>query len=166
MSQPIKIFRQNRRSMMMRVVPGAIEVFIPTRYQEGDKCVTQFIKKGLSKLGDQTIPEPEHKLTQPDILAMVQQYATRMNVQPSRVSLRDMRRKWGSCSALGSVTLNTRLCWLERPLAEYIVCHELGHLRELNHSKAFWAIVGEYMPDYKTRIHALKAVEKTFWGQA
>lgn len=162
--QPIKIIRQHRRSMMMRTVPGAIEVYIPSRYNEGDKCVVNFIKKNLSKVQQYQMPEPEHKLIERDILGMVAFYSQLMEVKPSRVSLRDMRRKWGSCSALGTITLNTRLCWLDAPLAEYIVCHELAHLKELNHSKSFWAIVLAYMPDYKARIHELKRVEQGFWG--
>lgn len=164
-SSDVKIIRQHRRSMMMRVVPGAIEVYIPSKYDVGDKCVVQFIKKNLPKLQEHVLPEPDHKLTADDVLGMVDDYGARMGVKPARVSLRDMRRKWGSCSQLGTVTLNTRLFWLEAPLAEYIVCHELAHLIELNHSKAFWAVVAQYMPDYKARIHTLKAVEKGFWGR-
>jgi predicted metal-dependent hydrolase len=163
--QPIKFIRQNRRSMMMRAVPGVIEVFIPTHYQESDKCVVNFVKKNLPKIQAYSLPEPEHKITQQDILDLVKHWSEQMQLHPSRVSLRDMRRKWGSCSSIGSVTLNTRLCWLDHSIAEYIVVHELAHLKELNHSKAFWTIVGQYLPDYKTRIHTLRAEEKRFWGQ-
>lgn len=164
--QPIRIIRQHRRAMMMRVVPGAIEVYIPSRYQATDKCVVKFISKNLPKLAAHELPTPPKRISEQAILEMVADYAARMNVKPTRVALRDMRRKWGSCSALGTVTLNTRLCWLAAPLAEYIVCHELAHLRELNHRPAFWAIVAEYMPDYKARIHALKAAERAFYGMA
>ncbi len=162
----IRIIRQHRRSMMMRVVPGAVEVFIPTQYHEGDKCVVQFIRKNLPKVQPHLLPAPQEKTPQAAIMAMMDDYAARLGVQPARVAFRDMRRKWGSCSALGTITLNTRLCWLEAPLAEYIVAHELAHLRELNHSKAFWAVVASVMPDYKARIHALKAAERAMWGRA
>jgi len=161
----IRIIRQNRRSMMMRVVPGAVEVFIPTRYQSGDRCVVQFIRKNLPKVQPHLLPAPPELITQAQIMAMMQDYAARLGVQPARVAFRDMRRKWGSCSAQGTITLNTRLSWLEAPLAEYIVAHELAHLHELNHSQAFWAVLASVMPDYKARIHALRAAERALWSR-
>lgn len=164
--QPITIIRQNRRAMMMRAIPGAIEVYIPSRYQPADKCVVNFIRKNLSAIQACQLPQPAHKTSEQTIMSMVSVYGERMQVQPARVALRDMRRKWGSCSSLGTVTLNTRLCWLDAPLVEYIVCHELAHLRELNHSKAFWAIVAAYMPDYKERIQQLRMAERSFYGLA
>ncbi|MFQ3648147.1 MAG: M48 family metallopeptidase [Anaerolineae bacterium] len=160
---PVRIIRQHRRAMMMRVVPGAIEVYIPSRYQETDKCVLHFMKKNLPKARALALPEPPHQLSEAEILALVAEYQQRMNVQPQRVVLREMHRKWGSCSALGTVTLNLRLRWLERPLVEYVVCHELAHLIELNHSKAFWQMVAAYLPDYKARIHRLREAERAFY---
>lgn len=161
---PVRIIRQHRRAMMMRVVPGAIEVYIPSRYHETDKCVRHFLNKHLPKARALAIPEPPHHLTESDLLALVEEYRQRMNVQPQRVVLREMHRKWGSCSALGTVTLNLRLRWLERSLAEYVVCHELAHLIELNHSKAFWQIVATHISDYKERIQRLRAAERAFYA--
>ena len=161
MKPEIKIYRQNRRNLMMRPVPGAVEVYIPHQLSEDDPDVQDFIAKGLKKFGD-NIPEiPPEVTSQKAIKAMVKDYVKRMEVNASRVQFRDMRRKWGSCSSKGTVTLNSRLTWLEADLAEYIVCHELAHLIELNHSKKFWAIVEQHMPDYKARIKELRRVEKT-----
>lgn len=160
---PIKIYRQNRNTMMMRATLGAIEVFIPHKLKPTDKRVKDFIAQHLPKLAPQTPQTPPEKVSQAEILRLVKAYSQQMNVTPTRVSLRDMRRKWGSCSSLGSVTLNTRLSWLEPILVEYIVCHELAHLIELNHSPAFWAIVERYMPDYKALIQQLREAEKALW---
>lgn len=161
---PVKIIRQHRRSMMMRATFGAIEVYIPTHYQEGDKCVVNFIKKNLPKLSAQVPATPPPQLSQVQLDALLASYCARMDAHPARVQWRDMRRKWGSCSSLGTITLNTRLAWLPEELAGYIMCHELAHLRELNHSKAFWAIVGQYIPDYKEKIATLRALERAWWG--
>jgi hypothetical protein len=162
---PVRVIRQHRRAMMMRVVPGAIEVYIPARYQETDKCVVNFLNKHLPKARALAIPEPPHHLTEADILWLVDAYSQRMRVRPQRVVLREMHRKWGSCSSRGTVTLNLRLRWLERPLVEYVVCHELAHLIELNHSAAFWQIVAEHLPDYKARIHQLREAERRFYAR-
>lgn len=159
----LKVIRQNRQNMMMRAVPGAIEVYIPHQLTKNHKIVKEFISKGLEQLGDVLPAMPQDKTPRSTIEAMVTEYETRMGVKASRVQFRDMRRKWGSCSSKGTLTLNTRLSWLEEALAEYIVCHELAHLIELNHSKAFWAVVERYMPDYKARIKALRAAEKSLW---
>jgi predicted metal-dependent hydrolase len=159
----LKIFRQNRQNMMMRAVPGAIEVYIPHQLDENHRLVQDFIAKGLKQLDGKIPAIPDEKTSRTSIEAMVYDYAARLGVMASRVQFRDMRRKWGSCSSKGTITLNTRLTWLEASLAEYIVCHELAHLIELNHSKAYWAIVEKHMPDYKARIKQLRAAEKSLW---
>lgn len=161
MKPEIKIYRQNRRNFMMRPVPGCVEVYIPYQFQEDDRVVQDFITEGLHQIGDK-IPEiPPEQTSRTVIKAMVKDYAKRMNVKATRVQFRDMRRKWGSCSSKGTVTLNARLTWLAPHLAEYIVCHELAHLIELNHSRSYWAILQKHMPDYKDRLKELREVEKT-----
>jgi len=160
---PIKVYRQKRRSLMMRAVPGVVEVYIPHQFYEDDRVVQDFIAKGLQEMGDDLPAIPPEKTSRQIIQRMVDEYARRFDVNPGRVQFRDMRRKWGSCSSRGTVTLNSRLCWLEADLAEYIVCHELAHLIELNHSKAFWALVEQQMPDYKQRMQRLRDFEKTLW---
>lgn len=164
MSEPtVRIIRQKRHNLMMRAIPGAIEVYIPHQLHEEDRLVRNFIKKGLAKLGDNVPAIPPDKIDREAIRRMVDDYALRMGVNPSRVQFREMTRKWGSCSSKGTVTLNSRLTWLQADLVEYIVCHELAHLIELNHSKQFWALVEQHMPDYKTRLSTLREVERTLW---
>lgn len=161
MTPEIKIYRQNRRNLMMRPVPGKIEVYIPYQLSAEDPLVQDFIAQGLQKIGDDIPAIPPEKTSRQQIKAMVKAYAERLDVQASRVQFRDMRRKWGSCSSKGTVTLNTRLTWLAPHLAEYIVCHELAHLIELNHSKHFWSLVEQHMPDYQTRLQDLRQIEKS-----
>ena len=159
MSQhPVKIYRQKRRTMMMRVVPGGVEVFIPHTLKANSKVVREFIKDGLTKLDGHMLPVPAEQSSTDDILTMVDQWARRVGVKPKRVQFREMRRKWGSCSSRSTVTLNTSLCWLPPHLAEYVVCHELVHLRELNHGPAFQALMSEHLPDWRERERELAAV--------
>lgn len=161
MKPEIKIYRQNRRNLMMRPTVGAIEVYIPHQLTKDHPDVQAFIAQGIAKFGDHVPELPPEKTSQTVIKAMVKDYANRLDVKASRVQFRDMRQKWGSCSSKGTVTLNSRLTWLDAHLAEYIVCHELAHLIELNHSKRFWAIVEQHMPDYRARLDELRRVEKT-----
>ena len=69
---------------------------------------------------------------------------TRMNV--TRVSVRDQRSRWGSCTAAGVISLNWRLILTPEVVRDYIILHELMHLREMNHSARFWACVEEVFP--------------------
>jgi predicted metal-dependent hydrolase len=72
---------------------------------------------------------------------------TRMNV--TRVSVRDQRSRWGSCTAAGAISLNWRLVLTPESVRDYIICHELMHLREMNHSARFWACVEEVFPEWR-----------------
>ncbi len=73
----------------------------------------------------------------------------------NRVSIKNLRASWGSCSELGNLNYNYKIVHLPEPLAEYIVVHELCHLAEFNHSKRFWALVGRTVPDHPVRRKAL-----------
>ena len=79
----------------------------------------------------------------------------------SRLLIRDQRRRWGSCSADGTLRFNWRTVMLEPPLIEYIVVHELAHLKVRNHSSDFWDVVARAVPDVKLRRKRLKEVERT-----
>ena len=63
--------------------------------------------------------------------------------------LRKMRRRWGSCSRSGRVTLNTELVKLPLSMIDYVIAHELSHLREMNHSPRFWATVQSVFPEFQ-----------------
>jgi len=72
------------------------------------------------------------------------------HVSVRRVAIRSQRSRWGSCSPRGTVSLNWRLIQMPAFVSDYIILHELMHLREMNHSKAFWRCVENVCPDYRT----------------
>ena len=83
-------------------------------------------------------------------------YAAALGVQVKRLRLSSAQTRWGSASADGTVRLNWRLVHFGLASVDYVVVHELAHLREMNHSPAFWAVVRSVMPDYESRRGALK----------
>ena len=89
----------------------------------------------------------------------VDHYAPRLGVRPSRVTIRGQRSRWGSCSGRGTLSLNWRLMMVPSALADYVVVHELCHLRHMDHSPRFWEMVGEVVPDYRERRRSLNALQ-------
>lgn len=70
---------------------------------------------------------------------------------PIAIRLSNARSRWGSCHVSGRISLNWRLIHMPQHLIDYVVVHELAHLREMNHSPRFWAVVGDVIPDYAAR---------------
>jgi len=79
-----------------------------------------------------------------------------LDVSFQRIRISSARTRWGSCSSRGTLSFTWRLVMAPLEIIDYVVLHELAHLREPNHSKRFWAIVEQYMPDYKQRRTWLK----------
>ena len=75
--------------------------------------------------------------------------AARLGLAFQTIAIRDQQTRWGSCSRRGTLSFNWRLAIAPRDVREYVVIHELCHLRELNHSKAFWQLVAIAMPSWK-----------------
>lgn len=67
-----------------------------------------------------------------------------------RVSIKEQKSRWGSCSRAGNLNFNWRLLLAPPPVLDYVVYHELAHLKELNHSPRFWRLVARACPDYET----------------
>jgi len=85
------------------------------------------------------------------ILARVGHWASVLNLEYGRVFVKDQRTLWGSCSGRRNLNFNWRLAAAPPEALDYVVIHELCHLREMNHSKRFWDLVRAACPDYKAR---------------
>jgi len=113
-------------------------------------------------LGDQRIPfdltteeirpvleKHLRKLAATELSLRVEELAAAHRCQVKRVVVRNQRTRWGSCSCHGVISLNWRLIQLPQHVRDYIIIHELMHLRHLNHSPRFWAEVESSCPDYR-----------------
>ncbi len=83
-------------------------------------------------------------------------FAKRMGVDYGRITIREQKTRWGSCSSKGNLNFNWKLVLLDPELLDYVVVHELAHRREMNHSVAFWKVVEAELPDYRERRRRLK----------
>ncbi len=76
-------------------------------------------------------------------------WAGALGVRPRRIFIREQKSRWGSCSSRGNVSYNWRVVMAPPAVVDYLVIHELCHMKEANHSAAFWRLVEEADPDYK-----------------
>lgn len=98
-----------------------------------------------------------HKETARGIInGLLAQYAPKYGLTHKRVFIKNLRRNWGSCSEVGNLNFNYKIALLPLELAEYVVVHELCHLVHFNHSKEFWALVAQEIPDYTQRRNAMR----------
>ncbi len=81
--------------------------------------------------------------------ASIDVFAARLGSRPSRWGLSSARTRWGSCGPDGAIRLNWRLVHFPRDIVDYVVAHELAHLRELNHGPRFWRTVGDLFPEFR-----------------
>lgn len=83
-------------------------------------------------------------------------WCPQLGVQPTRWQLSSARTRWGSCTAEGAVRLNWRLIHFPLEIIDYVIVHELAHLRELNHGPQFWATVQSVLPEFEAARRQLK----------
>jgi predicted metal-dependent hydrolase len=85
------------------------------------------------------------------IVDMAKKQSSKIGVKYSNLRIRSARTRWGSCSPTGNLNFNWKLIIAPLPVIEYVVIHELCHLKELNHSKAFWGLVQKYCPGWRAQ---------------
>lgn len=90
------------------------------------------------------------------LLPAARGYARRLGQPIGRISLRDTRSRWGSCSSRGTLSFSWRLAMAPPDVLDYVAAHEAAHLVEMNHSKRYWAVLESIMPDYSSRRGWLK----------
>lgn len=116
-------------STRLRIADDALSLFVAARDRGQPSRLEKVLRMGLQRYALRTAVE------------MVQQPAAALGVQCSLMRVSDPRRQWGSCAADGRITLSWRLVMAPRDVFRYVIVHELCHLREMNHSPAFWALV-------------------------
>jgi hypothetical protein len=80
---------------------------------------------------------------------VVEDEAAELGVEVNRIQIRDQRTRWGSCSPAGNLSFNWRLVLAPFEVLDYVVVHEVCHLREANHSRRFWRLVESRRPEWR-----------------
>jgi predicted metal-dependent hydrolase len=98
-----------------------------------------------------------------EIMMLAQKYAEQLKVKIKAVSLRDTVSHWGSCSYDGNLSFSWRLIFAPYEVMDYVVAHEVAHIREHNHSPAFWKLVEQLQPEFKKYRAWLKSNGKSLY---
>lgn len=171
----ISVIRSARKSLGLEVRDAnTVLARIPTRVS--DRELKAFVENHRSWILEKTAVMAEREENRkstpappPELLSKtdrmkiqlkigkrVRHYCEKMGVTVGYVTVKNQKTRWGSCSAKGNVNFNYQLAFLPDELLDYVVIHELAHRRHMNHSRAFWAEVEKYCPDYLERREQLK----------
>ena len=163
----IEVIRSPRKTMAIEVRAGKVILRAPLRATDAQiqDCLQKnraWIQKHLTKAqAQQEALSAVQKLTMDEILrladraletipARVRHFAPRVGVTYGRITIRNQRSKWGSCSGKGNLNFNCLLMLAPPQVLDSVVVHELCHRKEMNHSARFYAEVLRVMPDYRT----------------
>ncbi|MFH1253371.1 MAG: M48 family metallopeptidase [Candidatus Uhrbacteria bacterium] len=168
----LKISHRARRMRLAVYRDGTLVVTVPTRWQE--KLLEQFILEKSSWIlkkqayfkevaNKQLFQMPvksfkETKVEARDLVIKKLEYFNQFyQFSFKKISIRNQKTRWGSCSRRGNLNFNYKIALLPEKLADYIIVHELCHLKEFNHSQRFWALVAKTVPDCQSLRKELKA---------
>ena len=163
---PYTMQKSKIKNMYIHIKEGKVIVKAPIRLK--DKYIQEFINKKSKWIYEnvkryEQKPKQEEKIEPKDIERLkrviqrsIEKYSKTLKVMPSKVRIKDIKYAWGSCSSKKNITINLKLATKEEKVIEYVVLHEMCHLREMNHSKNFWSLVEENMSDYKMYKEKLK----------
>ena len=164
------IIRSNRKTISIQIdLNGQIIVRCPRKMRERDvwafvESKSLWIKKHQQSKQEQIQLPPftEEEIEQLRIRTRdlvserVELFASIMQVSYNRITVRVQRSRWGSCSSKGNLNFNCLLALVPMDVLDYVVVHELAHLKQMNHSKLFWKEVSSVLPEYKTSKRWLK----------
>lgn len=173
--------RSSRRARLMRLsIYGDGSVVVTKPYRLNENLVEHFLKQKInwivakiahvSKFKNPGLgrDNQKHFLANKEaarqlIQKKLQEFNKYYQLEYKRVSVRNQITRWGSCSKSHNLNFNYKVLFLAPHLADYIIVHELCHLKEFNHSANFWALVEKNIPNYKERRKELKNTRLSFY---
>ena len=179
---PYRLIRSNRKTLAIQVsASGQVTVRAPRTMSDTtiENFLTQkesWILKHLSHAASEPVPSPGENCPLSDFRRSYYMesarkifkrktaaYAQKMSVTYGRITIREQKTRWGSCTSEGNLNFNWRLIFAPEKVLDYVVVHELAHRKEMNHSPAFYAVVASVMPEYKIYEKWLRDNGKILW---
>jgi len=120
-----------------------------TVWIESDQPTPQLCVTGAEAHLPRRVEDWLKRQARTDLESAVMGHASELGVRPKAIRIRDQKTRWGSCSAAGTLSFSWRIILAPPEISDYLAAHEVAHLRELNHSDRFWALVDDLCPDAK-----------------
>ena len=175
----VTVIRSNRKTVAIQVNSDlSVTVRAPRSVSEKDieeilKKKEAWISKHIEKIKEtkeRVEAEPTEKLTREKVIALaeealkviperVEYFAKVIGVTYGKITVRNQKTRWGSCSSKGNLNFNWKLVLMPEEVLDYVVVHELAHRKEMNHSERFWNHVEKVLPDYQARRKLLRELE-------
>lgn len=144
LGNPITLALQHHtRSKTVEYTPGFLQLAMPNHDDQAavsHKVIQWYKKQALA-----------------DFARRLEIFSAKLGVDFKSLTLSNAKSRWGSCNSRKEIRLNWRLLQAPPHIINYVVCHELAHLKEMNHSAKFWAVVASIYPDYKAAEKELKS---------
>lgn len=170
MKHNYELIRSDRKTLGLQVKDGRVIVRAPRRVtkEQIERFVREhedWIEKALSRQAAKQAAHPEPtaaeraeyiRLAKEILPKRTAYWAERMGLYPTQIRITSAQRRFGSCSSEGHICYSWRLMQYPPEAIDYVVVHELAHLKHMNHSPAFHALVARYLPDHKARRALLK----------
>ena len=165
----VTVIRSNRKTVAIQV-NSDLSVTVRAPYSASEKDIEEILKKKeawisrhiekIKKTKERFEAEPTEKLTRETVIALaeealkviperVEYFAKVIGVTYGKITVRNQKTRWGSCSSKGNLNFNCLLMLAPPEVLDYVVVHELCHRKQMNHSKAFWLEVEKVLPNYK-----------------
>lgn len=165
----VTVIRSNRKTVAIQV-NSDLSVTVRAPYSASEKDIEEILKKKeawisrhiekIKKTKERFEAEPTEKLTREKVIALaeealkviperVEYFAKVIGVTYGKITVRNQKTRWGSCSSKGNLNFNSLLMLAPPEVLDYVVVHELCHRKQMNHSKAFWLEVEKVLPNYK-----------------
>ncbi len=169
-----RVLRSRRRTLSLEITQAG-EALVRAPLRTGDELIRAFVAAragwlethmaafAARKAAEAAIPrlspaelEALRREAQEKLEARARHFAPLLGVDWERITVRTQRTRWGSCSARGNLSFNALLALAPPEILDYVVVHELCHLKEMNHSPRFWAEVAALLPDWRERRRRLR----------
>lgn len=165
----VTVIKSNRKTVAIQV-NSDLSVTVRAPYSASEKDIEEILKKKeawisrhiekIKKTKERFEAEPTEKLTREKVIALaeealkviperVEYFAKVIGVTYGKITVRNQKTRWGSCSSKGNLNFNCLLMLAPPEVLDYVVVHELCHRKQMNHSKAFWLEVEKVLPNYK-----------------
>lgn len=158
---PYVVVRSGRRKTSeIQVGEHGIEIRVPFRKDDReildmiDSKRQWIIKKYLEFQTGKKLFKP--RLEKSHIERRTERLASRIGARPSKVSIKLLKTRWGSATSNSAITINSKLLRAPKDVIDYVIIHELCHLKIRGHSSAYWNLVGIHMRDYEEKIAWLR----------